>query len=241
MTRAEKNNISPIYEENSLISIFKKCDFKTYWIGNQNPGDTYFPYVTNCDSIIINKSYQTTYSFAKKLDEELIPYVDNLLKEERSLKLFVIHLIGSHWFYNSHYPESFEKFKPVMKGKTISPDDSMKIVNSYDNTILYTDYILSQFINRIKEQRSLMLYISDHGEMLGEGNKWLHAHESEYEKNPAFILWFSPKYEASNNKLSMTAFQNKDKRYETGTVFHSLLQASFISSEYLDTTLSVFY
>jgi glucan phosphoethanolaminetransferase (alkaline phosphatase superfamily) len=241
LTRADENNLTPMYEESSVISIFKKCGFKTYWIGNQNPGDTFLPFVNNCDSVIINKPYQTTYSYAKKLDEDLLPYIDQFLKENGKYKLFVIQLMGSHWFYNSHYPESFERYTPVMKGKTIGKTDSAKMVNSYDNTILYTDHILSELIDKFKDKKAMMFYVSDHGEVLGEDNKWLHAHDTEYEKNPAVIVWFSPEYLSSDSTLKIVADENRLKRFDTGVLFHSLLQSSFITSPYLDTTKSIFH
>ena len=241
LTRASENNLTPMYEETSLISVFNRCGFKTSWIGNQNPGDTYMPFVNNCDSVIINKSYQTVYSYSKKLDEELLPHIQGILKESGNLKFIIIHLMGSHWFYNSHYPERFEIFKPVMKGKTISKDDSTKMINSYDNTILYTDYILSQLIEKVNDQKALMLYVSDHGELLGEDNKWLHANGTKYEKNPAFIIWFSPKYISTNIKLKIAADKNKNKRFGTETVFHSLLESALITNEYIDTTRTIFH
>ncbi|MFC2096685.1 phosphoethanolamine transferase, partial [Bacteroidota bacterium] len=175
LTRADSINENLSYTEQSFISIFKKCGFKTYWIGNQEPGNTFVNFILNCDTSIINKPLVTVYNYHKKLDEELLPYFDIFNKQNEPLKLIVLQTIGSHWYYPSHYRDDFEYFKPVIESKTISLEDRGKIINAYDNTVLYTDFFISELINRLKCKNTVLIYLSDHGEVLGEDGKWLHA------------------------------------------------------------------
>ena len=240
LTRADSVSNNIAFTEQSFISIFKQSGFKTYWIGNQEPGNTYVNFIHDCDTSIINKPFQTVYNFDKKLDEELIEYFDILQSEKASLKLFIFHTIGSHWFYSSHYPDSFEHFTPTVKGKTINNSDQELIINAYDNTVLYTDFVLSKLIDRLKDQNSVFIYLSDHGEVLGENGKWLHAQGTDWERNPACFLWFSEEKRGVNSKLIEAAAKKKNDFIRTDFLFHSILQISNIESPYLKYELSIF-
>lgn len=94
--------------------------------------------------------------------------------------LIVLHQMGNHGpAYFKRYPEEFEKFKPVCQTAELSECSDEEISNAYDNAILYTDYFLSQVVQLLKQNEpafeTSMLYISDHGESLGENNLYLHG------------------------------------------------------------------
>ncbi len=210
-------------------------------MGNQEPGNSYINFVYDCDTSIFNKPLQTVYSYDKKLDEELLPYFDHLNQNETPLKLFILHTIGSHWYYSSHYPDRFEHFTPVMKGKSISNSDTDKIINAYANSVLYTDFVMSELINRLRNQNAVLIYLSDHGELLGENGKWLHAQNTDWERNPACFMWFSEKNKIENKDLIEIASKKRNKFIRTDFLFHSILQISKIESPYLNYDLSIFY
>ena len=118
--------------------------------------------------------------------------------------------------------------------------DSLKIKNSYDNVALYTDYFLSEIVDMLKDKNAIMIYLSDHGELLGENKKWMHAQQTIYEKNPACMIWFSEKYAKKYpGKLKM-AKQNKDNPYRTDFLFHTILDAGDIDSPVKDDRLNIF-
>lgn len=240
LTRADSVNENRAYSEKSFISIFEKCGFKTSWIGNQEPGNTFVNFIKDCDTSIINRPLVTVYNYNKKLDEELFPYFDVVNNQTNPLKLIIIQPVGSHWYFQSHYPEKFEKFKPVIESKTISQKDREKIINAYDNTVLYTDYFLSELINRLKNKNAALIYLSDHGEVLGEDGKWLHAQETDWERNPACFLWFSDENRVQNSDLIQFATQKTDKLIRTDFLFHSILHLAKIESPYLNYDLSIF-
>ena len=68
-------------------------------------------------------------------------------------------------------------------------------MNSYDNTILYTDCFLHQLIEELRDEVAILIYLSDHGESLGENEKYLHAEDNEPLHYPAAFVWYSVKYE----------------------------------------------
>jgi lipid A ethanolaminephosphotransferase len=129
-------------------------------------------------------------------------YADNL----ESDAFIVLHLKGSHGpaFYR-RYPEPFKKFTPVCESSQLDKCPRQDIVNAYDNSILYTDYILSRVIDFLKTNSDTfytsMIYVSDHGESLGENNIYLHGLPyliaPDAQKHIPFILWFSKGFEES--------------------------------------------
>ncbi len=240
LTRADSSNHAPAYNEQSVVSIFKKCNFKTFWLGNQETGNSFSFIANECDISFINRPLHTVYNFTKKLDGELLPKYEEYTKQSNALKFIIVHLIGSHWYYPAHYPSEFEIFKPSIKGKTFSQDDSSKLVNAYDNTVIYTDYIVNQLITKIETQNSCLLFISDHGELLGENNKWLHAQDTKYEKNPAFFMWFSEKFKQKNSEKIKNAELSKNNHWRTDFLFHSLLDISSIENPVINQNLSIF-
>ncbi len=240
LTRADSTNYKPALTEKSVINLFNKCNYKTYWLGNQEPANTYISFVKECDTVILNKPMQTVYNFSKKIDGDLLPHFQNFTKQKYPKKFIIVHLIGSHWFYPSHYPIDFEIFKPTIKGKSFTNKDKQKMINAYDNSILYTDYIVNEFIKNLKNENSILLFLSDHGELLGENGKWLHAQDTEFEKNPAFFIWFSQKFKEKNLVKLNHAEKYKKTHFRNDFLFHSLLYIASIETSILDSTLVIF-
>src|SRR5690606_14753139 len=94
--------------------------------------------------------------------------------------VLVLHQIGSHGpAYYLRYPESYRRFRPDCRSAEFSDCSKEEIVNAYDNTILYTDHILASVIDRLAGEQgrldTAMLYMSDHGESLGEFGLYLHG------------------------------------------------------------------
>ena len=113
--------------------------------------------------------------------------------------LIVLHQMGNHGpAYYKRYPESFEKFKPVCKTNQLEKCSREEIGNAYDNAILYTDYFLSKVIALLKANsqgfETGMVYMSDHGESLGENGLYLHGlpyfMAPETQKHIAALMWF---------------------------------------------------
>ena len=187
----------------------------------------------------VNRSHDV-YSFDQWLDEDILPYYNRMIDSEYSKKLVILHTIGSHWWYNLHYTKKYEVYKPVLKSKIISYCTDEEIKNSYDNTILYTDYFLSNLINRLKDEKAILIYQSDHGEALGEDGIWLHAVESPFVHQAACMVWMSDKYKEAYPDNYTKAKENSVKKFRTDYLFHSILDAGGIGSEYINDSMSIF-
>ncbi|MBU6141071.1 MAG: phosphoethanolamine--lipid A transferase EptA [Proteobacteria bacterium] len=186
----------------------------------------------------------------KKLDNDgvLLYRLDQELKKHLNDNAFIIlHQTGSHGpQYSTKYPPQFETFKPVCKSVELQKCTHDELVNAYDNTIIYTDYFLHQVISSLeslKDVSSVMIYISDHGESLGEYNFYLHgvpySFAPDVQKKIPFIIWTSDKFKKehhlTNQNLAKQAHHSQDN------VFHSIMGAFGATSEFYKKDLDVFY
>lgn len=240
LTRADSTDYNRAYEEKSFISFFNACEFYTTWLANQEAADTYAYFMNECDSLFYVNMEKSTYVFDKWVDGDLYPYFDRALQVNNEKKLIILHTIGSHWWYNSHFTDEFAVFQPLVKSKVISSNTEEEMINSYDNTIVYTDYFIKGLIDRLRNETAILLYQSDHGEGLGEDGVWLHAAESPYTHQSACFIWMSPSYKKKYPQKYKRACGNALKRFRTDYLWHTLLDAAEISSEYRNDSLSIF-
>ena len=240
LTRADSIDDTPAYNEKSFISFFNACGFHTAWLANQEPLYSYAYFISECDSSFFVNINKSDYSFGYWTDDDLLPLLDRTLAVSGNKKLIILHTIGSHWWYNSHYTKEYALFQPTIKSKIISSCTREEMVNSYDNTILFTDHFLSRIIDKIKDDNAIFIFQSDHGEALGEDDVWLHASETPHTQNPACMVWMSQKYKEKYPEKYQAANNNMLKRYRTDYLYHSILDAATIDSNYKNTSLSIF-
>lgn len=163
---------------------------------------------------------------------------EEILAEEKDKLLIVLHTSTSHGpTYYRKYPSEFEVFRPVCQTVEMSKADPEELMNAYDNTIVYTDYLIHSVIDllrEIPERRGCVIFVSDHGESLGEGNLYMHgvpmfAAPKEQIEIP-FIVWTSDR--------TMTA--DPDEKVGQYHVFHSVLHFLGIESPVYDASLDIF-
>ncbi|QTD37792.1 phosphoethanolamine transferase [Polaribacter batillariae] len=238
LTRATPKNASLKFKEPAIINAFKEVGFKTYWLSNQ-PYGTGSPFILYSSLADSYKNISTSLD-AANFDEKLIPVLEEVLSDSHPKKLIILHTIGSHFRYNYRYPKKFHIFKPTLqKGLSIETTNSIsnkkEIVNSYDNSILYTDFVLSKIIKKLKEKNavSYMYYISDHGENLfdTDANKILHGFEtpSKYEIEIPLFIWTSSKYNKLYSEKRKNLSNNINRKIASVNTFQTILDMSHIS------------
>lgn len=180
----------------SIYSVLNKAAFETFWVGNQTLEKSYAPVVATNDSVVLIDAFKSVFSFDKRKDHDLLTPLEHYLPSV-SRSVLSLHMIGSHWWYEDRYTDKERIFTPVIDSKYIPALSPEQMINSYDNTLVYLDRFLYQVIEKLKDFSgpSVMVYISDHGEQLGENGKWLHAQAGEAAKNPAYMMWFSQRYQ----------------------------------------------
>jgi lipid A ethanolaminephosphotransferase len=145
--------------------------------------------------------------------------------------LVVLHQAGSHGpQYFKKYPPEFERFKPVCSTVELQKCSAEELMNAYDNTIVYTDYFLSRVVEMLKSldgTASVMLYMSDHGESLGEHGLYLHgapmAIAPAVQTAVPLIVWESDDF--VRRRGSTLASVNGSAGLSHDVVFHSVLGA----------------
>lgn len=240
LTRADSVHPERAYTEQSFITIFKQAGYRTSWISNQDKIDTYSYFMHECDTLIYVNSGKTTFVLDKWLDMDILPAYNNVLDEKDAKRLILIHTIGSHWYYPTHFHEETSKFKPNVKSKIIASNTSEELINSYDNTIVETDKFIYELIQRLKHSNAILIYLSDHGESLGEDGYYLHAGDRPELHYPACFVWCSDTYKATYPEKINALEANRLKRYRTDFLFHSIIGAASIETVYKDKTLDIF-
>lgn len=218
-------------EVTSLFSVLNKASFKTEWIGNQSLERSYKDVIySNTSKTIIDK-FHSFLSFKKEKDLALLNYF-SLHNNTLENRISTLHMIGSHWYYNNRFSSDFEYFKPITTSKYFGSLEKEALINSYDNTIVYLDFFLNELIQELKNstQKTILIYISDHGETLGEDGKWLHAQEHNASKNPAMLVWFSNNFEKSYPLEIQKLKSKKQDSITTDFLFHSILDISKIEN-----------
>ena len=165
-------------------------------------------------------------------DEALLDGLPELFADIKQDTVIVLHTMGSHGpTYFNRYPDTFKKFLPTCDTADIQNCTREQVINTYDNTILYTDYIISSVIDMLKkhpEYESGLIYVSDHGESLGENNVYLHGFPYKLapkeQKHVPMILWMSETMKrwdyVDYDCLKKEAAQNT---YTHDHLFHSII------------------
>ena len=164
-------------------------------------------------------------------DEGMLVGLDKYIQQHKNKDiLIVLHQMGNHGpAYYKRYPKKFEKFKPVCKTNQLEQCSKEEISNAYDNAILYTDYFLDKTIKFLKKYdktyETAMIYMSDHGESLGENGIYLHGLPyfiaPQAQKHIGALMWFGSEIKKDINITKIQ--QNKTKKYSQDNLFHTLL------------------
>lgn len=172
-------------------------------------------------------------------DEVLLYGLDKRLRDaaEGTKTLLVLQQTGSHGpQYFKKYPPEFERFKPTCQTVELQKCSADELVNAYDNTIVYTDYFLNRVIEllrSLKGRPSVMLYMSDHGESLGEYGLYLHgvpmALAPEVQTAVPLLVWMSDDFLRSRGPTHAAPSAGTNISHDV--VFHSVMGAMGVTSE----------
>ncbi len=212
LTEASQYNKKKFFESSSVLDVAKKAGYKTYWFSNQGKYDEYDGAITLIAKTADHSEWMDdSYVFTEKYDGSLLQALPKV--DPNKNNFIIIHLIGSHFTYANRYPAEFEKWKG--KGK-ISADDS------YANSILYTDYILSQIFDYASNNMHLqaMMYCSDHGEDM----KITHNPDNfkfDMARIPMFV-YLSPEYQ-KNFPIQTNILRNNENQFFTNDMLYDTI------------------
>lgn len=223
------------YESPNIFDFARAVGKSSYWISNQDQRGVYdnIPYSWSqlCDSAYFAGS---GFMVAGRIqqdgnyDESVVDlYYHNNLDEQHN-GLFVFHLMGSHEAFNYRYPSSFAVFKAT--DYMDKPKNQREVIASYDNSILYNDYILDRIIDLFKEDDSIVFYFSDHALDIFNSSKTYYGHSRNDKESILagesipFWVYTSPQCRVLHQDVINRIMLIKDERMSTGMFFTSLLK-----------------
>jgi len=182
-------------------------------------------------------------------DEILLYKLDDYIDSITNDAVIVLHQKGSHGpAYYKRHPKEFAKFTPECNLSSVHNCNQEEIVNAYDNTIFYSDYFLSKVIGFLKARsekyNTAMVYMSDHGESLGEKGVYLHGlpyfMAPDEQTHVPFIVWLSESIKEEKYIDSECLMKNSDKKYSQDNLVHSVLGLMNVSTKIYEKNKDVF-
>ncbi|WP_281869449.1 phosphoethanolamine transferase [Pseudomonas sp. BR1R-5] len=206
----------------SLVGVYRAAGYKTYWLSSQE--------VDSFGGIIpqIAAEAQSRQYFERSYDGALMSAYENIVEQGGTQKQAIfIHIKGSHFDYARRYPREFGTFKPA----TDSAKD--RITADYDNSILYTDWLLGRIIDQLKssQRKALLVYSSDHGENLLDDSRGLlgHGMGNEYDLSVAAFFWASGSLLQRQAQALQKLKQREGQTISISSLPHTLLNITGIS------------
>jgi lipid A ethanolaminephosphotransferase len=189
---------SRIRGQESLLHLLNRAGVGVRWIDNQSGCKGV------CDGLDATSVQALNppglCSDGRCLDEGLLHGLEDSLLAARGPQLLVLHQLGNHGpSYFRRVPPAFEHFQPACRKDDLRRCSVQEIVNAYDNALRYTDHVLAQLVRRLQALQgrvdSAVVYVSDHGESLGEKNLFLHgipyAIAPDVQTRVPMVMWFS--------------------------------------------------
>ena len=260
LSAASAEDFERLFHEKGILAAFKEAGFHTVFISNQLPNHSFIDFLgEQADEHYFLKKEDA--SQGNHYDEDLLQKLDEILPladasssahyHYRYRKLFVVlHSYGSHFNYQERYPRSFAYFKPDSKSEA-KPENRRDLLNAYDNTIRYTDYILHGIVERLQkwegvqtktdgvydQPTSAMLYTSDHGENIFDDERCLFLHAapkaSDFELHVPFIIWTSDGFSKQYPNILKALGENRSKQVQSSlSAFHTMLGIGGILTRY---------
>lgn len=218
MTRAHYDDQLAHHEE-GLLDIIQRAGVQVLW--NENDGGC----KGACDRVPHQDMTQLNLAdFCIKgecHDEILFHGLESYIDKLQGDGLIVLHTIGSHGpTYYNRYPPQFRKFTPTCDTNEIQTCSQQQLINTYDNTILYVDYIVDKAIKLLQSKQdkftTSLMYLSDHGESLGENGVYLHglpySIAPQTQTHVPMLLWLSDDYQQRYGVDSQCLQKNAQER-----------------------------
>jgi lipid A ethanolaminephosphotransferase len=245
--KANFTNAKAETQEN-LLDILKHAGIDVLWRENQ----------AGCKGVcarvptetLTGHKLPTFYPSTKNFDDVLVDGLDARIAKLDRDTVIVLHMMGSHGpTYWKRYPARYETFTPACKSAQFSHCELKDIINAYDNTIVYTDHVLARLIDVLAQAESHgvdtgMLYVSDHGESLGEHNMYLHgmpyAIAPEAQIHVPMVIWLSPSMREATGVDQACLVKHTSERVGHDNLFHSVLGLMDVKTKVYNPSLDLF-
>ena len=228
LTEKDTVNHVPVAEALSLVGVFKRAGFKTFWLSNQQP----LRLPTKPIAAVADQQHFISHDFhgveVRRYDGFLLPSVKEALEDKAKHKVIFVHLMGSHLQYENRFPADEVIFsgKAGINAYTDDLSDSqLDYINAYDNSVHYTDFVLGEMINELKNTPAItgLIYWSDHGEEVFD-TKDFKGHSPDGVTSSMlevpFLFWRNPVYQNEFTKINKTLASHIDAPIMLDDFFH---------------------
>jgi lipid A ethanolaminephosphotransferase len=205
------------YYEN-LVDVLAKTGVRVIWRDNNSGGD----------KKVAARIKDVKQYGGKSFDDVLLQDFQSNVDQAYQDTFIVLHQEGSHGpTYFKRYPDAFKRFTPTCDTQELDKCSYEQIVNTYNNTILYTDYIVNKTIDLLKANENKydtsLIYVSDHGESLGENGIYLHGLPymiaPDAQKHVPAVFYLGKAHAQALESLHV----KKDERFSHDNLFHTIL------------------
>ena len=240
-------NKARAYQQDDVLDVLAHAGVNLLWLENDG-GDK--GVAKNIQKIFIDPQENPDLCNGSSCyDAVLLKGLDQKIKAKKGNQLIALHLIGSHGpTYWQRYPASKAVFSPACNRSDIENCSDQEITNVYDNSQVYTDYVLAKAIEKLQtysgEYNVALLYISDHGESLGENSLYLHgtpyAIAPKQQTTVPFFMWLPDAY-AQAKGINKQCVINKAEEgtFSHDNLFHTLLGLYGVKTASKDNALDI--
>lgn len=256
LSQASASDFERLFHEKGILQAFREAGFHTVFLSNQRPNHSFIDFLgEQADQWLFLKTgdanpagrelAEAPGKDGNYYDADLLPILDRILARKRKKEFIVLHTYGSHFNYMDRYPRQMAHFQPDTHCEA-KKENRPDLINAYDNTIRYTDLVLSGVIERLRAHggMSAMLYTSDHGENIFDDSHKLFLHASprasEYELHVPFLVWTSQSFQHQEPAVAQALSANRHKQAQSSrSAFHTMLNIGGISTRYLQAHMSL--
>lgn len=231
--------------QENLMDVLVHAGVRTEWLDN-NTGSKgvaeRIPYTE-----LFNSNDKRFCNNGECWDDILLDRLDGWLKTVNGDAVLVLHQLGSHGpAYYARYPDAYKVFQPDCRSSEFSKCHRDEIINAYDNTIVYTDHVLASIIDRLAALQDKispsMIYMSDHGESLGEKGLFLHGAPwlvaPEQQTHIPFVLWLGQDARQTIESECIDKLEKEPVSHDN--LFHTVLGLMHVETKVKDAKLDIY-
>lgn len=245
LTFADEENPDLYLKSPSLVSMMKQAGYKTFWITNQQTMTKRNTMLTTFseqadEQVYLNNNRNQN---ARQYDGDVLEPFAKALADNAPRKLIVVHLLGTHMSYQYRYPPTFDKFTDRQGVPAGVRDDQVPTYNSYDNAVLYNDFVVSSLIKDYAktDPNGFLLYLSDHGEDVFDsaGHDTLGRNEGKPTApmyTIPFMAWASPKWRQTHD---WSFASDLNRPYSSSQLIHTWADLAGLSFDEWDPSRSL--
>lgn len=239
-------NEKAIRGHQSVLHVLQRAGVRVLWRDNQS----------GCKGVCSGLEIQDLHARAdadvcegnRCYDQILVKDLVQQARTHRGDQVIVLHMLGNHGpTYAERYPRPFARFTPECTTSDLGRCEREQIVNAYDNALLYTDHVLGNTIDALAQMSdydAAMIYVSDHGESLGENGLFLHgmpyAIAPKEQLHVPLVAWFSDGWQRQTHLNMQCVKQHASAAYSHDNLFHTLLGLTDVRTNLYLPTMDIY-